>query len=418
MNLPSNAAAAPAGDSRYERLSETFVACRRQSLALCAGLSAEDHMVQGAAFASPPKWHLAHTTWFFSTFLLAPRALSPEVPDSWHTLFNSYYNGIGTPHARAERGILSRPPLDDVITWRTQVDHQIQALLDQGAFTDSEFGLLELGIQHEMQHQELILTDLLYSFSRNPSHPVFDPDPVAPRPPAPALSWHEFDGGLIEVGAPAEGFSFDNEHPRHRQFLEPFALAGRLVTNSEYQAFIADGGYQDPQWWLSEAWDTLRSEDWQRPLHWRDDNHVFSLQGIQRIDGNAPVSHLSGYEADAFSRWSGCRLPTEFEWEHAAQRLGVGAEPAGLSPRGSASGWFGDVWQWTQSAYAPYPGFKPDAGAVGEYNGKFMSSQWVLRGGSFATPRAQQRISYRNFFYPRDRWQFTGLRLAKTLVPA
>ncbi|MGB0766017.1 MAG: SUMF1/EgtB/PvdO family nonheme iron enzyme, partial [Luminiphilus sp.] len=240
----------------------------------------------------------------------------------------------------------------------------------------------------------------------------------APRPPAPALTWHEFAGGLIEVGAPAQGFSFDNEHPRHRQFLEPFALAGRLVTNGEYQAFIADGGYQDPQWWLSEAWDTLRSENWQRPLHWRDDDHVFSLQGLQSIDGNAPVSHLSGYEADAFARWSGCRLPTEFEWEHAAQGLGVGPESAGLSPRGSASGWFGDVWQWTQSAYAPYPGFKPDAGAVGEYNGKFMSSQWVLRGGSFATPRAQQRISYRNFFYPRDRWQFTGLRLAKTLVPA
>jgi ergothioneine biosynthesis protein EgtB len=329
-------------------------------------------------------------------------------------LFNSYYNGLGQPHARAARGILSRPALSDIIQWRTQVDEQIVNSLNADQFSPEQLQLIDLGLQHEMQHQELLVTDLLYSFSLNPSHPIFNATPAPLHPAAAKVEWLKFDGGLIEVGAGDEGFSFDNEHPRHRHFLEPFVIANRLVTNGEYQKFIDAGGYLDAQWWLSEGWDTVNREQWRRPLHWLDQNRIFSLQGVQPLDLNAPVCHLSGYEAEAYARWSGCRLPTEFEWEYAASRQTPEIRPAGLSDAMNQSGWFGSVWQWTQSAYGPYPGYQPDKGAVGEYNGKFMSSQWVLRGSSFATPEPQQRLHYRNFFYPADRWQFTGLRLGKT----
>lgn len=393
---------------------EAFSRCRSDSLTLCSNLSAEDHMVQGAPFASPPKWHLAHTTWFFSTFLLKPLGLEPSIPNSWNTLFNSYYNGIGRPHARAHRGILSRPALSNICTWREQVDQQILRGLNADHFNSGQLQLLDLGIQHEMQHQELLLTDLLYSFSLNPSHPAYSAAPVTASPNVNPAVWLTFDGGLVDVGAGAEGFSFDNEQPRHRHFLEPFAIADRLVTNGEYKQFIAADGYSDPQWWLSDGWDTVNREQWQRPLHWLDQNQIFGLQGVQPLDLNAPVCHLSGYEAEAYARWAGCRLPTEFEWEHAASAQTLQTSPAALAAAKCHPGWFGSVWQWTQSAYGPYPGFRPDEGAVGEYNGKFMSSQWVLRGSSFATPEPQQRLHYRNFFYPADRWQFTGLRLAKT----
>ena len=393
---------------------QAFKTCRDYSLTLCDSLSPEDHMIQGAPFASPPKWHLAHTNWFFATFVLEPLALEPSTPSSWKTLFNSYYNGLGQPHARAARGILSRPALSDIIQWRMQVDDQIVKILNADQFNPEQLQLIDLGLQHEMQHQELLVTDLLYSFSLNPSHPIFNATPAPLHPAAAKVEWLKFDGGLIEVGAGDEGFSFDNEHPRHRHFLEPFVIANRLVTNGEYQKFIDAGGYLDAQWWLSEGWDTVNREQWRRPLHWLDQNRIFSLQGVQPLDLNAPVCHLSGYEAEAYARWSGCRLPTEFEWEYAASRQTPEIRPAGLSDAMNQSGWFGSVWQWTQSAYGPYPGYQPDKGAVGEYNGKFMSSQWVLRGSSFATPEPQQRLHYRNFFYPADRWQFTGLRLGKT----
>lgn len=371
-------------------------------------------MIQGAAFASPPKWHLGHTTWFFATFLLEPRQLAPKVPEVWKTLFNSYYNGIGQPHRRDERGILSRPPLADVLAWRDAVDSALLTALEQDLFTNEELALLELGMQHEMQHQELLLTDLLYSLSRNPSLPAFtSADPIAATP-AKQLGWHSFDGGLVNIGATGPAFAFDNEYPRHPYHLQPFALADRLVTHAEYQAFIDADGYRDPQWWLSEAWDRVTQEAWCRPLHWLDDGRVYTLHGPIEQDPNAPVCHLSGYEADAFARWAGYRLPTEQEWEHAATQLLPDPVPPGTTAHLNQPGWYGSVWQWTQSAYTPYPGYSPDAGAVGEYNGKFMSSQWVLRGGSFATPEAQQRPTYRNFFYPGDRWQFTGLRLARS----
>lgn len=398
-------------------LALSFADCRQHSLALCAKLSPEDHMVQGAPFASPPKWHLAHTTWFFSTFILEPLARHPEVPESWKTLFNSYYNGVGKPHPRAERGIISRPALTEVLAWRAAVDEQILAIVSAGTLDKTALDLIELGIQHEMQHQELLLTDLLYSFSHNPAYPRYSATNPLAIPAVEAVGWHQLDGGLVDIGADAQGFSFDNEYPRHRQFLETFAIADRLITNGEFREFVAAGGYHDPQWWLSEGWDMAHDQQWQHPLYWLEDGQVFGLQGIQTLDLNAPVCHLSGYEADAYARWAGCRLPTEYEWEHAVCVLGASPPPpAGLSIQHSGPGWFGSVWQWTSSAYGPYPGFSPDTGAVGEYNGKFMSSQWVLRGASFATPQAQRRHSYRNFFYPRDRWQFTGLRLAKTVT--
>mgnify|MGYP000111638635 FL=1 len=319
----------------------------------------------------------------------------------------------GDNHRAADRNFLRQRELG-VAGARRQVDDQIVKSLNADQFNPEQLQLIDLGLQHEMQHQELLVTDLLYSFSLNPSHPIFNATPAPLHPAAAKVEWLKFDGGLIEVGAGDEGFSFDNEHPRHRHFLEPFVIANRLVTNGEYQKFIDAGGYLDAQWWLSEGWDTVNREQWRRPLHWLDQNRIFSLQGVQPLDLNAPVCHLSGYEAEAYARWSDCRLPTEFEWEYAASRQTPEIRPAGLSDAMNQSGWFGSVWQWTQSAYGPYPGYQPDKGAVGEYNGKFMSSQWVLRGSSFATPEPQQRLHYRNFFYPADRWQFTGLRLGKT----
>ena len=260
---------------------QAYKNCRGYSLTLCDSLSPEDHMIQGASFASPPKWHLGHTNWFFATFILEPLALAPTVPTSWKTLFNSYYNGLGQPHARAQRGILSRPALADILQWREQVDQQILNALNEGLFSCTQLQLIDLGIQHEMQHQELLLTDLLYSFSLNSSHPVYDTSAVLPSPAVSAIEWLEFNPGLIEIGAGTEGFAFDNEHPRHRHFLEPYAIANRLVTNGEYRQFIEADGYLDAQWWLSDGWDTVNKEQWRRPLHWLDRDRTFSLQGVR-----------------------------------------------------------------------------------------------------------------------------------------
>jgi ergothioneine biosynthesis protein EgtB len=359
------------------------------------------------ADASPTKWHLAHTTWFFETLVLG-------APDPvFNFLFNSYYEALGPRVERARRGMLSRPTLERVRAYRGEVDARVEAAIEGGR-ADAE--LVELGLQHEQQHQELILTDLKYALGTQPLRPAYRED-LAPAPGAAsgtARSWRAFAGGVVELGAPAEGFAFDNERPRHRVFVEPFRIATRPLANRDVLAFIAAGGYRDPRWWLADGWHAVTTERWEAPLYWDGDQH-YTLAGMRALDPEATACHLSYYEADAIARWRGARLPTEAEWELAAAGLdpaaGNFADDDHLAP-GGGDGMFGDVWEWTQSSYAPYPGFRALAGAVGEYNGKFMSGQQVLRGGSCFTPRGHIRASYRNFFPPAARWQMTGARLA------
>jgi ergothioneine biosynthesis protein EgtB len=397
-----------------QRLSQV----RQHSLTLVAPLQAEDLCLQGMADASPPKWHLGHTTWFFDTFVLAPAqqgALAGRYeppPPGWGFLFNSYYDAVGERHPRPQRGLLSRPPMASVLVWREQVDEALQLLLTGGGgspASDAQLALIELGLQHEQQHQELLLMDLLDGFSRNPLEPAYGEAPElayahawARQRPAgeAAASWLEHPGGLVEIGAAATaGFHFDNEAPRHRQWLEPFALATALVSNADYAAFIADGGYRRPELWMSEGWALVQQRGWAAPRYWREGDE-FSLAGRRPRQPEAPVRHLSWFEADAYARWAGARLPSEAEWEVMAAQL----------PQAH-----GVLWQWTSSPYRPYPGFAPAAGAVGEYNGKFMSSQMVLRGSSFLTPCDHGRTTYRNFFAPASRWLAGGLRLARDL---
>jgi ergothioneine biosynthesis protein EgtB len=408
-----------------DALRREFAATRRRSLEDCASLEAEDYTLQAAAFASPPKWHLAHTSWFFETFILKPFAEGYASPDErYEMLFNSYYNGIGEQHPRDRRGLLSRPLLAEVLAYREHVDAAMVELLSPGA-PAAVYERCVLGVEHERQHQELMFTDIKYSLAANPMFPAFAP-PAGSASKATGnrpLAWDRFDGGLLEIGATGEVFAFDNEGPRHRFFLEPFALADRLVTNGEYQAFIDDGGYRRPELWLADGWARVQQDRWCAPLHWvdRDGERLeFTLEGLVPRDPNRPVCHVSGFEADAYARWSGARLPTEVEWECAAVLLDPPAAGrdtgAGLHPAAAGAGerqYFGACWQWTQSAYSPYPGYKPSPGAIGEYNGKFMSNQWVLRGGSCVTWTSQARPTYRNFFYPQDRWQFSGIRLAR-----
>jgi ergothioneine biosynthesis protein EgtB len=387
-------------------------------VAACAGLEAEDYGLQAAAFASPPKWHLAHTTWFFETFILRPFSPGYRVfHPAYEVLFNSYYNGVGEQYPRAQRGLLSRPTLDEVLAYREHVEAALLPLLDDPAAAPAVAARCRLGIEHERQHQELFHTDIKYSLAANPLAPALADAPALAAVEAPPLAWLPFEGGLVETGHAGAGFAFDNELPRHRSWLEPFRLASRPVTNSEYEAFIADGGYRRPELWLADGWDRVQREGWTAPLYWRGDDE-FTLYGQRRRDPAAPVVHVSGYEADAYARWAGARLPTEAEWETAAAALEpepVGIEAGQLHPRPAAPGpaqFYGACWQWTASAYGPYPGFAPGEGAIGEYNGKFMCNQWVLRGGACVTPAGQLRHSYRNFFYPADRWQFSGIRLA------
>ncbi|MDN0077010.1 ergothioneine biosynthesis protein EgtB [Crenobacter sp. SG2303] len=417
-------------EPRQAALQAAFTRTRRQSLALAEGLSAEDCMLQSMPDASPVKWHLAHVTWFFETFVLAQRE-PPPAPfnPAFKVLFNSYYVGVGERHPRPERGLLSRPSLDEVLAYRRAVDAQMAALLADTPLPHSLLDLIELGIHHEQQHQELVLTDLKHHFWRNPLRPAYrPPEPLEPADPVP-LRYQAFEGGLVEIGHDGEGFAFDNETPRHRVFLEPFELACRPVSNRDYLAFIADGGYDRPELWLSDGWDTCQREGWFAPLYWQftdaDRWTVFTLHGQQPLRLNEPVCHVSYYEAEAYARWAGARLPTEQEWECAAQRWPAEAAPApgrfadagayhpGPTTTGKPVHWLGDVWEWTQSAYLPYPGYRPADGAVGEYNGKFMINQMVLRGGSCATPSDHIRASYRNFFPPSARWQFSGIRLAR-----
>jgi ergothioneine biosynthesis protein EgtB len=409
----SQAAADPAS------LAERLAAVRRRSERLIAPLEPEDLCLQGMADASPPKWHLGHTTWFFETFLLQPHLAGWQSSDPrWGYLFNSYYEAVGERHPRPQRGLLTRPPIAEVLAWRQRVDTGLVALIaDLGSRppqqADALRTLLELGLQHEQQHQELLLMDLLDGFSRNPLEPAWGQGPDSPEdlwesrwrgslPPSQANHWRCFEGGLVCIGHDGDRFAFDNESPRHRVWLEPFAISERLVNNAEYAAFIADDGYRRPELWMSEGWACVQERGWQAPRYWRGE-WEFTLAGRRPRQGAAPVRHLSWFEADAYARWAGARLPSEAEWETAAT-AGVAGEGLPLA--------FGLLWQWTSSPYRPYPGFHPAGGAVGEYNGKFMTSQFVLRGSAFLTPDGHERLSYRNFFPPTSRWMASGLRLA------
>ncbi|RDI98323.1 ergothioneine biosynthesis protein EgtB [Dyella solisilvae] len=395
---------------------------RTRSMDLCAPLSAEDMMVQSMPDASPAKWHLAHTTWFFERFVLARDGGYRPAHPEWHYLFNSYYQSVGPMHARPQRGLLSRPGVEQIRSYRERVDDAVSEFLLRGV-DEATLAVIELGLQHEQQHQELLLTDIKHAFGVNPLLPAYTTH--AATHDASSAAPLEFIGGaegIVAIGHAGDGFAFDNESPRHRVLLGPHALANRLVTNAEYAAFVHDGGYQEPALWLSDGWDTVRREQWERPLYWQPDlASEFTLSGVQPIDPHAPVSHVSYYEADAFARWAGARLPTEAEWESAAAALpaqGNLLDARQWHPRAATSGaghlqMYGDVWEWTASPYVSYPGFRPLAGALGEYNGKFMCGQWVLRGGSCATPREHIRASYRNFFPPHARWQFMGIRLGQ-----
>ena len=407
-------------------LADRFAAVRDLTVALVAPLSDADASVQSMDDASPAKWHLAHTTWFFETFVLRDFVPGYSLHDArFPFLFNSYYEAEGQRHARSRRGMITRPTLDEVRDYRAAVDAALIAALPDLPAAAAD--LVALGCHHEEQHQELLITDILHLFAQNPIEPAIWPaEPKRPvGVPAP-IGWIERAGGIVAIGHAGNGFAFDAEGPRHDTLLSRHAIADRTVTNGEWAAFIADGGYTDPRHWLSDGWAWVKTEAINAPLYWeeRDGSWTrFGLDGRRPIDPAAPVTHISFYEADAYASWAGARLPTEAEWEAAAQaqdcESGNQLDRAGpVEPRPSTAGaaWFGDVWEWTGSAFRPYPGFRAAEGAVGEYNGKFMSGQCVLRGGSCATPRGHVRASYRNFFYPHQRWQFTGVRLAKDLL--
>lgn len=440
-------AAQPSLATRPTSLAARFTEVRRQTERLIAPLSSEDACVQSMPDTSPAKWHLGHTTWFFETLILRETSSPKGLPyrpfaEEFGFIFNSYYNGIGPQYSRPERGLLTRPSLSQVLEYREYVDSHVDALFERGPF-ERFADHIEIGLHHEMQHQELLLMDIKHLFSCNPLDPTYRRGAsAAVAHSAPALAYIAHPGGIQSIGADSDGFAFDNERPRHQIITRDFALANRPVTNAEYLAFIADGGYETPLLWLSDGFAAIREHGLAAPLYWRPVGAVpgaatspsteladadawteFTLGGRQPLDPNAPVAHLSFYEADAFARWAGARLPTEAEWEQAAAQHAVTGnfmEQGELQPRGAAAPSssalmqiYGDVWEWTSSPYVGYPGFKPTSGALAEYNGKFMSNQMVLRGGACLTPQAQLRSSYRNFFYPHTRWQCSGLRLAK-----
>ena len=425
--------------SPVTELQERFITVRAATMRLIAPLSPEDLMVQSSPDASPAKWHLAHTSWFFETFVLAEflpgyKAFHPD----FHWLFNSYYNALGEIPEKKLRASFSRPPLNEILGYRRHVDAAIGRLLESPEIADEALRRITLGLEHEQQHQELIATDIKHALFTNPLHPAYiEEDGIASRAGeaiAPPVEWIPFAGGLTEIGIDPDpesvtDFAFDNETPRHRVYLAPYSLASRPVTCAEYLAFIDQDGYARPELWLSEGWTKMRAEGWQAPLYWRRDSatksgwSVYTMHGFKPLEdlSETSVCHLSFFEADAYARWAGCRLPTEFEWEHAAsplQTTGNFIETEALHPTAATNTpglqqLYGDTWEWTSSGYTGYPGYRPLPGALGEYNGKFMSSQVILRGGSCVTPAAHIRATYRNFFPPSTRWQFSGLRLAK-----
>ena len=418
MMQPSDVRASCESERQLDRL----LAVRALSVDLCQGLEPEDLVAQSMPDASPLKWHLAHTTWFFETFVLRPRLPDYRVFDpGFAELFNSYYVGAGPRYLRAARGMLTRPALRTVLQYRSHVEQALRRLYERDGASDEIQAIVELGIHHEQQHQELMLTDVLHLFSLNPLKPAWRDLPAPTRHAARPLHWLERPGGRDTLGYRGDGFHFDLEAPAHTVWLQPHAIADRAVCNAEFADFVRDAGYRNPLLWLSDGWATVQREQWRAPLYWSEDaQSQFTLGGECELDPAAPACHLSYFEADAFARWAGCRLPTEAEWESFARGQPVEGNLLGSglfrpAPAGDGPQCFGDVWEWCASAFLAYPGFRPAAGAVGEYNGKFMSGQMVLRGGSCVTPRDHLRPSYRNFFYPHQRWQFMGLRLARDL---
>ncbi len=412
--------ATPMANVTAAALSHCYRETREQSLRLIAELQAEDTVVQTMPDVSPSKWHLAHVTWFFERFVLEPHLKTySRFDDQFHYLFNSYYYSAGTMHARPQRGLQSRPTLAQVLDYRSYVDTAMQHLLQTDAADEPVLELVTLGLNHEQQHQELLLTDIKHVFSCSPLRPAVSRSLQVASSAEPAtLNYKNVDGGIRSIGASGNDFVFDNETPRHEALLQDHRIGNRLVTNGEYREFILDGGYLDSELWLSDGWATIKEQGWERPLYWGEAlKQEFTLGGDAAIDDKAPVCHVSYYEADAFARWSGARLPTEFEWEVAAREHSTNGnflESQYWHPVASAGPqFFGDVWEWTSSSYAPYPGFKPLAGSLGEYNGKFMCNQMTVRGGSCVTAASHIRASYRSFFYPDARWQFLGIRLAK-----
>ena len=428
--MSSPRSASPVAELPANELAALFSRVRRGTEALCGPLRTEDFVVQSMPDTSPTRWHLAHTSWFFETFVLAPalreyRAFDPR----FAVLFNSYYHAAGDRHPRPERGLLSRPTVEEVFAYRAHVDRQMEALLagEHGLLGRELQFTIELGLNHEEQHQELILTDVKHVFALNPLEPAYrERSFPATHGPPPRERWTSFDGGLVEIGCAGRGFAFDNERPRHRRFLAPFELARRPVTCGEYLEFVQAGGYRRSEHWLSDGWDACARSGWEAPLYWKKSGsswRILTLNGARAPEPDEPVCHVSFYEADAYARWAGARLPLEEEWEHAAEAEApegnlLDSDRLHPSP-GARAGRridqaFGDVWEWTASPYTPYPGFEPFAGMVGEYNGKWMSNRYVLRGGSCVTPARHVRASYRNFFGPEARWQFSGIRLARS----
>jgi ergothioneine biosynthesis protein EgtB len=433
MTQPSFHAAPLAGSALQAR----YQAVRDTTTGLTRDMSAEDCQLQSMPDASPVKWHLAHTSWFFETFILERFEPDFRPHDArFRVLFNSYYNAVGDKHPRPQRGLISRPNLDEVMSYRRAVDARMSMLFSSTVMNKELESLLEIGLQHEQQHQELILTDFKHALSCNPAMPAHAQRWPLSRVSPQALHWVYFEGGLVEIGHEGDAFCFDNETPRHKTYLYPYALSSRLVTHGEWAQFIAEGGYSRHELWLSMGWDWVQSQAAKAPLYWFNEGtdalpqwHSFTLRGAVPIDPHTPICHINYFEADAYARWAGARLPTEAEWEHAAQSTVPDTSSANLLDMGvlhpmpthtpfdgSMQQMLGDVWEWTSSAYAPYPGYQPWQGAVGEYNGKFMCNQYVLRGGSCATPCSHIRASYRNFFPAHTQWQFSGLRLARSIA--
>ena len=411
-------------------LIQTYRHIRATTESLCDPLLPEDMVVQTMPEVSPTKWHLGHVTWFFETFVLSGSAAAYEpFDDRYHPLFNSYYESVGHPYPRARRGLLSRPAVEEVRAYRQHVDEALIGLLqkERPEVVEQVAPIIEVGLQHEQQHQELLLMDIKHVLATNPLRPAYHKAELSERRSGSSTEWRSFEGGSVEVGMSGNGFAFDNERPRHSVLLEPFQLANRLVTAGEFLEFMRDKGYERPALWLSDGWEFVRREQWRAPLYWEEGDdgwRVMTLSGLREVIPDEPVCHVSYFEADAFARWRGCRLPTESEWEHAAQgqaTTGVFLESGSYHPQpidspssgDSVAQLFGDVWEWTASPYVPYPGYVSFEGALGEYNGKFMVNQLVLRGGSCVTPEGHVRRTYRNFFYPHQRWMFSGLRLAR-----